>query len=120
MEHDQSEPLPERPEPLTPPAAALVRHACTERSRSDGWTGERMATFLEVLADTGIVAEACRAVGMSREGAYPLRSRDPRVAAAWRAAQVTARPVVADGLLERDDDRRVGRSRTAGTRARAR
>lgn len=60
-----------------------------------------MATFLEVLADTGIVAEACRAVGMSREGAYPLRNRDPVFAAAWRAAQAKARPVVADGLLER-------------------
>lgn len=60
-----------------------------------------MATFLEVLADTGIVSEACRAVGMSREGAYPLRNRDPVFAAAWRAAQAKARPVVADGLLER-------------------
>lgn len=60
-----------------------------------------MATFLEVLADTGIVSEACRAVGMSREGVYPLRSRDPMFAAAWRAAQAKARPVVADGLLER-------------------
>jgi hypothetical protein len=76
-------------------------HARTERSRSDGWTGERIARFLEVLADTGIVSEACRAAGMSREGVYPLRNRDPVVAAAWRAAQSKARPVVADGLLER-------------------
>ena len=60
-----------------------------------------MAIFLEVLADTGIVAEACRAAGMSREGAYPLRNRDPVFAAAWRAAQAKARPVIADGLLER-------------------
>ena len=27
----------------------------------DGWIPERMATFLEVLADTGIVSEAARA-----------------------------------------------------------
>ena len=70
-------------------------------TRHDGWTGERMAAFLEVLADTGIVSEACRAAGMSREGVYPLRNRDPVFAAAWRAAQAKARPVIADGLLER-------------------
>ena len=75
------------------PASLCVRH--------DGWTGERMATFLEVLADTGIVSEACRAAGMSREGVYSLRNRDPVFAAAWRAAQAKARPVVADGLIER-------------------
>ena len=69
--------------------------------RHDGWTGERMATFLEVLADTGIVTEASRAVGMHRDGAYALRNRDPIFAAAWRAAQTKARPQVADGLLER-------------------
>ena len=69
--------------------------------RHDGWTGERMARFLEVLADTGIVAEACRVVGMSREGAYALRNRDPVFDAAWTAAQSKARPLVADGLLER-------------------
>ena len=75
------------------PASLCVRH--------DGWTGERMATFLEVLADTGIVSEACRAAGMSREGVYSLRNRDPVFDAAWRAAQAKARPVVADGLIER-------------------
>jgi len=60
-----------------------------------------MAAFLEVLAETGIIAHACRAVGMSRDSAYALRDRDPVFAAALRAAQVKARPVVADGLLER-------------------
>lgn len=60
-----------------------------------------MATFLEVLADTGIVAEAARAAGMHRDSAYSLRTRDPIFAAAWRAALTLARPQVADGLLER-------------------
>jgi hypothetical protein len=69
--------------------------------RHDGWTPERMATFLEVLADTGLVTEACRAAGMHRSGVYPLRSRNPVLAAAWRAAQAQARPHLADGLLER-------------------
>src|SRR5215218_9689549 len=70
-------------------------------TRHDGWTPDRIATFLETLADTGIVAEACRAVGKSRDTAYALQHRDPVFAAAWRAAQGKARPQVADGLLER-------------------
>ena len=60
-----------------------------------------MAAFLEVLADTGLVTEACRAAGMHRSGFYPLRARDPVFAAACRAAQAQARPHLADGLLER-------------------
>ncbi|HEX5237192.1 MAG TPA: hypothetical protein VFW39_01850, partial [Sphingomicrobium sp.] len=89
------EPAPTAVEPETAPASKPLT------ARRDGWTGERMATFLEVLADTGIVTEACRVAGMSREGVYPLRSRDPVFAAAWRAAQTKARPVLADGLVER-------------------
>ena len=119
------------------PAPTCTRHACTERSRSDGWngrasqsggltaqdmsaqpvgqcdegrrktvrhdgwTGDKIATFLDVLADTGIVSEACRVAGMSRDAAYALRNRDPVAAAAWRAALVKARAQVADGILER-------------------
>lgn len=71
------------------------------RTRHDGWNGERMATFLESLADTGLVTEASRAAGMSRNAAYALRNRDPVFAAAMRAALAQARPVVADGILER-------------------
>ena len=73
----------------------------SKSTRHDGWTGPRIATFLEVLADTGIVAEAYRAAGMSKQAAYALRNRDPLFAAAWRAAQTHARPQLADGLLER-------------------
>ena len=80
-------------EPQSPAALPAIRH--------DGWTGERMATFLEVLADTGIVSEACLAAGMHRSGAYALRNRDPVFDAAWSAAESLARPQVADGLLER-------------------
>ena len=60
-----------------------------------------MATFLETLADTGIVGDACQAASMNRSGAYALRNRDPVFAAAWRAAQSRARSAVADALLER-------------------
>lgn len=60
-----------------------------------------MAQFLEVLADTGIVTEACRAAGMSRDSAYSLRNRDTVFDSAWRAALTKARPLIADGILER-------------------
>ena len=81
--------------------AAAFEHPAHGGVRHDGWTGERMATFLEILADTGLVTEGCRAAGMSRDSAYSLRTRDPVFAAAWRAAQAKARPQVADGILER-------------------
>jgi hypothetical protein len=84
--------------------AEILARAASEKApatRHDGWTGERIATFLETLADTGLVTEASRAAGMSRDAAYSLRSRDPVIAAAWRAAQAKARPHLADGLLER-------------------
>src|SRR5258708_2333960 len=58
----------------------------------DGWTPDRMAAFLEVLADTGIVTDAVRAAGMHRDSAYALRTRDPVFAAAWRAAQTRTPP----------------------------
>jgi len=81
--------------------AEILSRARPAGVRHDAWTGERMATFLEVLADTGLVTEGYRAAGMSRDSAYALRNRDPVFAAAWAAAQSRARPVVGDGLLER-------------------
>ena len=39
------------------------------RVRHDGCTGERIAIFLEVLADTGLVVAAYRAAGMSKQAA---------------------------------------------------
>jgi len=88
MDHDRN-----LPQPVGSPPTPTRRH--------DGWTPERIATFLEVLADTGLVTEAARVTGMDRSGAYALRNRDPIFAAAWRAALSNARPQVADGLLER-------------------
>ena len=68
--------------------------------RHDGWTGERMATFLEALAETAIVAEACDAAGMGISGAYAAR-RNPVFGAAWDAALSIARERLADTLLAR-------------------
>lgn len=55
-----------RPGPFLP---ASVRH------RSDGWTPQRQARFLGMLAQTGSVAAAARAVGLTRQTAYRLRQR---------------------------------------------
>jgi hypothetical protein len=45
------------------------------RPRHDGWTAQRQVAFIEALAETASVEEACRRVGMSRSSAYRLRSR---------------------------------------------
>jgi hypothetical protein len=45
------------------------------RARHDGWTVERQYAFIEALAETGIVEDACRRVGMSRTSADKLRRR---------------------------------------------
>lgn len=45
------------------------------RYRRDGWTVDKQYAFIEALAETGIVEEACRRVGMSRTAADNLRRR---------------------------------------------
>jgi hypothetical protein len=73
------------------------------RPRYDGWTEEKQRRFIEVLADTGLVGEAAKAVGMSRESAGRLR-RAPDGAAfarAWDAARRHAGGLVEDIAFER-------------------
>ena len=55
--------------PLIPFAPVPVR------ARRDGWTAEKQIAFIEALAETGVVEEACRRVGMSRTSADELRRR---------------------------------------------
>jgi hypothetical protein len=45
------------------------------RARHDGWTAEKQIAFIEALAETACVEEACRRVGMSDSAAYQLRRR---------------------------------------------
>lgn len=45
------------------------------RVRQDGWTVQRQFDFIEALAETGCVADACRRVGMSDTSARNLRMR---------------------------------------------
>ena len=56
------------------------------RVRVDGWTAQRRARFLEALAESCNVVEACRTVGMAKKSVYNLRQRDPGFAAEWERA----------------------------------
>ena len=81
------------PAPRQSPTSTGVRH--------DGWTGEKIATFCETLAETAVVADACEAARMGISGAYAARRRNPVFAAAWDAALSIARERLADTLLAR-------------------
>ena len=81
--------------PDSPPARRAYRrlrvpafYPVPVRTRRDGWTIERQADFLGMLAETGSVIGACEAVGISRKSAYQLRARPggESFAAAWDAA----------------------------------
>lgn len=52
-------------------------------------TPERLTAFCAALAETGIVAKACKAVDISRVTAYEWRNEIPEFAKAWdKALQV--------------------------------
>jgi hypothetical protein len=71
--------------------------------RHDGFTLDRVRIFLDTLAATGVVADACRAAGVSRVAAYDLRKRTSGRAfsLAWDAALLLARPRVSDEVMSR-------------------
>jgi len=72
---------PPSPAAPTPPIAFEPARL---RPRHDGWTAERQIAFIEALAATRCVDEACRRVGMSDTAAYELRNRP--CGAGFRAA----------------------------------
>ncbi len=78
----------------------------TPTPRHDGWSPTRQRDFLEHLAVSGLVRDACVAVGISREAAYRLRQRREGAAFAlgWEAALLLARWQLADTLMERAID----------------
>lgn len=67
------------------------------------WTPKAMRAFLEALAETGLVTDACAAADKSRRAAYNLRFRAEGRAFAlgWEAALLVARACLADTLMER-------------------
>lgn len=69
------------------------------RMRRDGWTPERRWRFLDSLAAGIDVRRACAAVGMSREGAYRLRRREPAFARDWDSALQSARQTAGDAFV---------------------
>jgi hypothetical protein len=72
-------------------------------ARSDGWTPEKQTGFIEALGESGCVAAAAVAVGMSRESAYRLRAR-PDAAPfrqAWEAALDYAYHRLGEAALDR-------------------
>ena len=103
MEHGLNEPQPAA-QPTSPwahPAPNDSLALAGDATRHDGWTGERMASFCEALADSGLVVDACLAAGKSTNTAYALRRRNSVFAAAWDAALTIARERLADTLLAR-------------------
>ena len=62
------------------------------RPRHDGWTADRQRLFIQTLADTGCVSDACDAVNISPRSAYALRRRPGAEAfdRAWDHALVIA------------------------------
>jgi hypothetical protein len=98
---------PAHPEPVLSPDEAASRRVLasnptqTRRRRHDGWTPAKKRLFLERFAESGVILEACEAVGISARSAYNLRDRDPLFAAGWEAATVKARTPLADEAFAR-------------------
>jgi hypothetical protein len=78
-----------------PPPARAPRH--------DGWDPVKERRFIETLADTGVVADACRAAKMSRNAAYERRrsAAGRAFALAWDAAILISRGAVGDDVMSR-------------------
>lgn len=54
-------------------ASAAPARPANRRARHDGWTPDRQQAFIEALAQSACVTEACRTVGLSKQSAYALR-----------------------------------------------
>jgi len=72
-------------------------------TRADGWTPDRIRTFLLTLADCGVVTDAAAAAGISVRSAYNLRNRAEGRAFhyAWEAALQIAKRRLADAVMSR-------------------
>jgi hypothetical protein len=101
-------PPPDRPESelqsdALEPYVPVAADALGRERRSDGFTPDRQVAFLAALARCGVAADACRAVGISRDTAYRLRSsaRGRAFALAWDAAILISRGRLGDELQSR-------------------
>ena len=92
----------QHPDPASLESQALVTQT-SDSARHPGWTPARQAAFLRELAATHSVTAAARAVGMSRQSAYKLRTRlrgEP-FDAAWEQAFHTRFDALAEAAVER-------------------
>jgi hypothetical protein len=73
------------------------------KTRHDGWDPAKERIFHTTLAETGVVADACRACKMSRKSAYARRrsAAGRAFALGWDAAILIARGTVADDVMSR-------------------
>ncbi|MBA3729913.1 MAG: hypothetical protein H0W92_03775, partial [Sphingomonas sp.] len=92
---------PDDPGPLEPSSTLDTVERDTRHYRHDGWTPALRAAFLDMLAKSGVVTDACREVQRSSQAAYALRNRNPLFAAGWDAALSMARARLADELFHR-------------------
>ena len=62
------------------------------RPRRDGWSAQRQRIFIETLAETGCVSDACVAAGVTPRSAYSLRrhAKAKGFAEAWDRALMLA------------------------------
>ncbi len=73
----------------------------TRKMRIDGWTPERRQIFLDMMSACASVRRSCAAAGMSVEGVYRLRRREPEFAGAWAEALATGYQSIEASLLQR-------------------
>jgi hypothetical protein len=73
------------------------------RARHDGWSADRQVAFIEALAESCCVEEACRRVGLSATSAYALRRRADAQSfrVAWDAALDYAVTRLSDAAFSR-------------------
>jgi hypothetical protein len=85
--------------------------AAPTRKRHAGWTADRQRRFIEHLALTGNVGEACAVVGVASSSAYRLRNKAgaESFARAWDAALRLCATRLASIMLDRAVNGRVER-----------
>ena len=86
-----------------PPSQIQTFAPVPTRLRHDGWTPKKQVAFIEALASSGCVDEACRRVGRSRQSAYDLRARPEAgpFREAWEAALEHGVKRMADAAFSR-------------------
>lgn len=107
------QPDPSPPSPESPVEAEILAEDDDEdplafdpvplRLRYDGWTPDKQGDFIEALAETACVEEACRRVRMSVASAYALRTRSEAQSfrLAWEAALDVGVARLSDAALSR-------------------